>query len=469
MQSNSFESELEPPRADADEAEQPELIYLDYNATTPVDPEVIDICMPWLFQHFGNPSSSYALGGMARAGVETARAQVAALINCTAPEITFVSSATESINLALKGAALAARALNPARNRIVTVATEHVAVLEVCAHLASIGFELTVLGVDGDGVVSQAALVAAVDAERTALVSIMYANNETGTVQDIAALRAAVRAKAPRALFHTDAAQACGKMAVDVKALGVDMLTMAAHKMGAPKNAGALYTRAGMAPPLEPLMHGASQEGGRRAGTESVMMIAALGAACSLAQQHLSRTYRHMQRLRDRLLDGIVRELARRMTGGDEAAVRGARNLVRVNGHATSRLPNTLSIGFGGGCVATRLLERLESRVACSAGAACHSHAPADPSAVVDPAASSASAVPAVKVSHVLRAMGVPTAFAIGTLRLSVGKQTTEKEVDDAAVLVATAVHEEHQALAEAAAAAAATAGTADVSSPPAP
>jgi cysteine desulfurase len=214
-------------------------------------------------------------------------------------------------------------------------------------------------------------------------------------------------------------------MTVDCRALNVDLLTMASHKMGAPKNAGVLFIRDGVV--VQPILHGASQEHGRRAGTENVIMIVGLGAACALATQHLSRTYRHMQRLRDRLYERIVAALTQRL--GDAAS-----QLIRVNGHLSSRLPNTLSIGFRG-CTASNLIKRLSSRVACSAGAACHSKVGHDQT----------GSTTTVTVSHVLKAMRVPLEFAAGTLRFSVGKMTDENEIDTAAELIADAVCAELQ------------------------
>eukprot|EP00455_Lapot_gusevi_P000770 TRINITY_DN10342_c0_g1_i3.p1 TRINITY_DN10342_c0_g1~~TRINITY_DN10342_c0_g1_i3.p1 ORF type:complete len:419 (+),score=117.90 TRINITY_DN10342_c0_g1_i3:64-1320(+) len=389
--------------------DEDEILYCDYNATTPVDPEVVDAIMPYLFQHYGNPSSSYKIGVSVKAALETARAEVAALLECTPQEILFVSCATESINLALKGAAASQRATHGG-NHIITCATEHVAVLEVCRYLESQGFSVTYLPVDEQGLISESDLVAAIS-DQTILVSIMHANNEVGTVQDIARLARAAKRVQPHLLFHCDASQAAGKIEVNVTQIcPVDLLTLAAHKIYAPKNCGVLYVRQGVQ--IEPQMHGAGQEGHLRAGTESVMMQIAMGKACALAKSHLVRVYRHLQKCRNRLEANLRSEL--------EAKGVNVAEVVRVNGPVQQRLPNTLSISFRN-VSSSALLKRIQHRVACSAGAACHSGE-------------------ATAISHVLRAMNVPEEFARGTLRLSVGKMTTEEEVDQIVEIVADAV-----------------------------
>jgi cysteine desulfurase len=363
-------------------------IYLDYNATTPLDPEVIEAMRPYLEEHFGNPSSGHWYGAQPRQAVAEARARVAGLLNCTPDEIVFSSGGTESNNHALKGAALAARARG---NHIITSSIEHPAVTEVCAWLAPRGFEVTWLPVDEHGMVNVADVKDALRPE-TILVSIMHANNETGTVQPIAEIARAVRSKG--VLLHTDAAQSVGKIPVDVEALGADLLSLAGHKIYAPKGIGALYVRRGVR--LEKFIHGASQEAGWRAGTENVLEIVGLGKACEIAHRDLPRNSAHMRQTRDALEAGL------RARVGDT---------MRVNGHPEKRLPNTLSVSFRG-YDAQAMLRAVGHRVAASAGAACHS-------GLVD-------------VSHVLQAMHVPLEWAQGTLRLSTGRMSTLLDIEDA-------------------------------------
>jgi cysteine desulfurase len=370
-------------------------VYLDYNATTPHDPEVIAAMRPYLEEHFGNPSSGHSYGARAREAVEQARAGVAALLSCAAGEVVFTSGGTESNNMALKGAAFA---LRPRGNHIVTSLIEHPAVTEVCGWLAGRGFEITWLPVDEHGRVRVADVQAAMRPQ-TVLVSIMHANNEVGTVQPIAEIARVARRHG--ALMHTDAAQSAGKIPVDVEALGVDLLSIAGHKLYAPKGAGALYVRRGVV--LEKFLHGAGQESGRRAGTENVLEIVGLGKACEVAQRDLAPNAEHMRQVRDALEAGLRTRLA----------------AVRVNGHPVERLPNTLSISFRGQD-AQALLSQLGSRVAASAGAACHAGA--------------------LEISHVLRAMNVPPEFARGALRLSTGRTTTLQDIQTALDAIAAAV-----------------------------
>jgi cysteine desulfurase len=372
-------------------------IYLDYNATTPIDPEVAEAMLPYLYEHFGNPSSSHPYGVRARDAVETARAQVAALLGCRPAEVVFTSGGTESNNHAIKGVALA----NPERRgRIITSAIEHPAVVEVCDWLAGQGLGITVLPVDAFGRVDPDDLARAITPD-TLLVTIMQANNEVGTIQPIATL--ADIAHEHGALFHTDAAQAVSKIPTLVDALGVDLLSVAGHKLYAPKGVGALYIREGIR--LPNVLHGAGQEGGRRPGTENVLEIVGLGKACELAEHGLEAERARLRMLRDRLHAGLVRELG-------EAQV-------RLNGHPEQRLPNTASLSFLN-VEANTLLAEIGHDVAASAGAACHADT--------------------VSVSAVLRAMDVPTAWAMGTVRFSVGRPTKADEVDRAVAIVAEAV-----------------------------
>jgi len=383
-------------------------IYLDYNATTPIADEVAEAMVPYLYEHFGNPSSSHAYGRVARRAVEAARAQVAALLGCRPEELIFTSGGTESNNQALKGVAL--RQVDEGgreqRDRIITSAVEHPATLEVCRWLQALGLRVTLLPVDEYGLVDPADLERALGPD-TLLVSIMQANNEVGTIQPIAEL--ARMAHAHGALMHTDAAQSVAKIPIEVgdpstgAGLGVDLLSIAGHKLYAPKGIGALYVRSGVE--LAPLIHGAGQEGGRRPGTENVLEIVGLGKACEIGQRDMEKNMAGFAAKRDGLHQGLLRAL------GPDA--------VRLNGHPERRLPNTLSLSFRG-VEANTLLDEIGDRVAASAGAACHAGQ--------------------VDVSAVLAAMRVPVEWAMGTVRFSVGRGTTAEEVDQAVQIVAEAV-----------------------------
>lgn len=378
-----------------------EPIYLDYNATTPIAREVADAMAPYLYHHFGNPSSSHPYGVAAKQAVEAARAQVAALLGCASCEVIFTSGGTESNNYAIKGAALANKQRG---DHIITSVVEHPAVINVVGWLRQQGFRVTLLPVDGYGQVDPADLEAAID-DQTILVTVMHANNEVGTLQPIAAL--AEIAHAHRALMHTDAAQSVCKIPVDVEALGVDLLSVAGHKLYAPKGIGALYIREGVS--LAPLLHGAGHEGGRRPGTENVLEIVGLGQACAIGARDLAYNMTHFQTMRDRLHAGLVQAL------GEEA--------VRLNGHPQERLPNTLSTSFRG-VEANTLLAQIDDEVAASAGAACHSGE--------------------VNVSAVLQAMNVPVEWAMGTVRFSTGRDTAAAQIDHAVGVVANAVRHFH-------------------------
>ena len=373
-------------------------IYLDYNATTPIDRRVAEAMLPYLYEHFGNPSSSHPYGVEARRAVEHARAQVAALLGCRPAEIIFTSGGSESNNTAIKGVAAAYRERG---SHIITSAIEHPAVLEPCRWLESQGYHITYLPVDEYGMVDPADVERAITPE-TILVTIMHANNEVGTVQPIAAI--ATIAHRHGALMHTDAAQSVGKIPVRVDELGVDLLSVAGHKLYAPKGVGALYIRSGVR--LVKFVHGADHEANRRAGTENVLGIVGLGQATEIAGRDLERNMAHMRTMRDRLWAGLTRELD---TPG----------LLRLNGHPDERLPNTLSVGFRS-IEANTLLAEIGEQVAASAGAACHADQ--------------------VDVSTVLQAMQVPLEYAMGTVRFSVGRMTTAEEIDRAVEVVAAAV-----------------------------
>jgi len=371
-----------------------EIIYLDYNATTPIDPEVAEAMRPFLEGFFGNPSSSHPLGVEARKAVEGAREQVAGLLGCAADEIVFTSGGSEANNHAIKGTALA---LRDRGRHVITSAIEHPAVTEVCAFLKGEGYEVTVLPVDGDGLVDPADVERAIT-DGTILVTVMHANNEVGTIEPIREIADVAHARGVR--VHTDGAQSVGKIPTRVDELGVDLLSVAGHKLYAPKGIGALYVRRGTQ--IAKIMHGASHERNMRAGTENVLEIVGLGRAAEIAARDLDGHAAHMRALRDRLHG--------KLEAGFED--------LRLNGHAERRLPNTLSVSFPGR-KADAILAALEG-VAASAGAACHADE--------------------VKVSHVLEAMGVEEHAAMGTVRLSVGRMTTEEEIDRAAELILACV-----------------------------
>lgn len=366
-------------------------IYLDYNATTPVAPEVLDAMLPWLREQFGNPSSSHAYGRRAAQAVVTARRQVADLIGAKPHEVVFTGCATESNNLALLGPARSVIENGSAKRHIVISAVEHPAVIAPAMHLRAQGWDVEVLPVDALGQVS-ADQVANALRDDTALVSIMHANNEVGTLQPIPEIAAVTSQRG--ILLHTDAAQSAGKVPLNVDALGVDLLTLAGHKFYAPKGIGALYVRAGT--PILAVLHGADQEHGLRPGTENVAAIVALGAAAALANASLETMAAHMLHLRNQLHQELI------------AAIPG----LQLNGHPEQRLPNTLHVSFPG--VSGRLLlAEVAEVLAASVGSACHSEHDA--------------------VSGVLAAMGVDALRASGAVRLSVGRMTTSDEVHDAA------------------------------------
>jgi cysteine desulfurase NifS len=375
-------------------------IYLDYNATTPIDKRVADAMLPFLYDFFGNPSSSHAYGLLAKTALETARRQVAGLLGAAADEIIFTGGGTEANNLAIRGYCLN----NQQRGRhVITSAIEHPAVLDVCTALAAEGYELTVLPVDSYGRVGPQDLQSALRSD-TLLVSIMHANNEVGTIQPIREL--ARIAHQAGAAFHSDAAQSVGKIAVDVRDLGVDMLSLAGHKLYAPKGVGALFVRAGIS--IRKVTQGAGHERNLRPGTENVLEIVGLGKAAEIAQQDLKINSQHLRELRDRLERAILTRV------GAERA--------RVNGHPQERLPNTLSIAFHKR-QANALLLQIGAQVAASAGAACHADE--------------------IQISSVLQAMRTPVEWAMGTLRFSLGRETTAQEVDLAAQVICQALESE--------------------------
>jgi len=358
-------------------------IYLDYNASTPIDPVVAAAMRPLLEGTFGNPSSGHWAGTAAKTALENARREVAGLLGCAADEVIFTSGGSEANNLALKGVFFA---LRDKGNHIVTSAIEHPATITTCKFLERLGAKVTYLPVDHHGLIDPDDLRRALT-PKTILISIMQANNEVGTIEPIEEIRRIAREHG--ALLHTDAAQSVGKIATDVNALGVDLLSMAGHKFYAPKGVGALYVRRGT--PLEPLIHGADHESGRRAGTESALLAVALGAACGLARDLVP-----MQRVR-RLRDHFWQTLHTRFT-----------SCVVLNGHPEYRLPNTLNVAFPNHDGAD-ILARLAG-VAASTGSACHSGR--------------------VELSPVLKAMGIRPEVGMGAIRFSLGRYTAIEEID---------------------------------------
>ncbi|UCF86451.1 MAG: cysteine desulfurase [Desulfobacteraceae bacterium] len=365
-------------------------IYLDHNATTKVDREVQKIMMPYLEEEFGNPSSGYLLGTRAKEGLERAREDVALLLGCQHHEVIFTSGGSESNNMVLKGLI---DFKNPEKSHLITSAVEHPAILNPALFLMELGVKVTVLPVDRFCRVDPEAVKKAIQ-QNTTLITIMLANNETGTVQPIEEISKIGREHGIP--VHTDAAQAVGKMEVDVNALGVDFLTVAGHKLYAPKGVGALFIRDGQN--LTPLLHGANQEYGKRPGTENIILAAGLGAACRIAKKRLKSDYQNMETMRNRL---------------QKLLLKGLIDLV-LNGHPDKRLPNTLNVaipGIDGG----QILEGLP-KIMASTGAACHDRT--------------------VKLSHVLAAMGVPPKIGMGAIRFSVGRSNTIEQIEEAAGLI---------------------------------
>lgn len=365
-------------------------IYLDYNATTPISKEVAAAMRPFLDEYFGNPSSMHVFGQETRKAIEKSRKQLAALINCNASEIIFTSGGTESNNYAIKGIAL--KNQNKGKH-IITSNIEHPAVIEVCNYLEKHGFEISYLHADTFGIVSVEELQQLIRTD-TILVSVMHANNETGSIQPIKELCEVAHRN--NVLFHCDAAQSLGKIKVDVNDLGVDLLSVAGHKLYAPKGIGALYIRQGIE--LEKLIHGADHEQNLRAGTENVLEIVGLGAAAENALNEAQERFEKLKNLRNRL----------------ESALLNAGIHAKINGHPEKRLPNTLNIAFKN-VEANTLLAAMPD-IAASAGAACHAEN--------------------VEVSTVLEAMKIPIEYAMGTIRLSLGKYNTSQEIDEAANII---------------------------------
>jgi cysteine desulfurase len=361
--------------------------YFDYNATTPVHPEVVTAVARALTETFGNASSVHGFGQQAKAALDDARASVANLIGAEPAEVVFTAGGTESDNFALRGAAEAQEARN--RRRIVTTAIEHEAVLNTCRHLARRGYQCTILPVTTHGVVAPAALSEAMG-DDVAIVSVMHANNEIGTVQPIQELAAIAHAHG--ALFHSDAVQTAGKIPVDVRALGVDLLSLSGHKFYGPKGSGALWIRRGVR--LAPLLTGGRHERNRRAGTENVPAVIGLGVAATLAKAALTHEGARLTAMRDRLERVVLERVAR----------------TAVNGAQAARVPNTTNISFDGVEAESLLIALDLEGIAVSTGSACSS-------GTLEP-------------SHVLKAMNLPTGRSQNAIRFSLGSGTTDEEID---------------------------------------
>jgi cysteine desulfurase len=358
-------------------------IYLDYNASTPIAPEVAEAMKPFLSQHFGNPSSLHWAGIPAKEAVEHARKQIADLLKCHLNEIVFTSGGSESNNHAIKGIFFA---LKEKGNHIITTQIEHPAVINPCRFLERLGAEVAYLRVDRYGEVDPQDIQKAIT-PKTILITVMHANNEVGTIQPIEEISKI--AKKHGIVFHTDAAQSVGKIETRVDELGVDLLSVAGHKIYAPKGVGVLYIREGT--PIEPLIHGAGHESGRRAGTENLLLIVGLGKACEIAKRYLSDD--RILDLRERFWEFLQDNFGKKVV---------------LNGHPVHRLPNTLNISFVGE-VGAEILSELDG-VAASTGAACHSGS--------------------VELSPVLKAMGIAPEVGMGAIRFSLGRTTTVQELE---------------------------------------
>lgn len=360
-----------------------ERIYLDFNASTPLAPEVVEAMKPFLSEHYGNPSSLHWAGEPAKEAIEHARSQVADLLQCSPNEVVFTSGGSEANNHAIKGVFFS---LKDKGDRIITTQIEHPAVINPCRFLEKLGAEVTYVGVDRYGRVDPGDIQKAIT-PKTILITVMHANNEVGTIQPIGEI--AKTARENGIVFHTDAAQSAGKIVTRVDDLGIDLLSLAGHKLYAPKGVGALYIREGTT--IEPLIHGAGHESGRRAGTENVLLIVGLGKACEIARKHLNDD--RIRELRDRFWALLQQNFG---------------SGVVLNGHPVHRLPNTLNICFTGK-PGGEILSRLDG-VAASTGAACHSGS--------------------VELSPVLQAIGIAPEIGMGAIRFSLGRSTTLEEVE---------------------------------------
>lgn len=361
-------------------------IYFDHNATTPVLPEVFDAMVPYLKEQWGNPSSIHWAGRGTRKAVDEARDQVCALLNCAPLELIFTGSGTEGDNHAIKGIAFSKKDKG---NHIITTKVEHPAVLNTCKYLAKEGFDITYLDVDADGMIDLEALKAAIT-DKTILITIMYANNETGVIFPIPEIGEI--AKERGITFHTDAVQAAGKVPIDLKTLNVDLMTISGHKLYGPKGIGALFARRGVR--LTPLIHGGHHERNRRGGTENVAGIVGFGKACEIAVSDMDHEITHLKTLKDRLEKGILEKIPH----------------VKINGAVDKRLPNTSNISYEFVEGESLLLSLDMKGVAASSGSACTSGS--------------------LEPSHVLLAMSLSHEMSHGSVRISLGKSNTEEEID---------------------------------------
>lgn len=366
------------------------MIYLDYNATTPIAREVAEAMIPIIYDNFGNPSSTHPIGGRAKKALEKARTQISRVLGCKADEIIFTSGGTESNNMVLKSVAWT---LRDKGKHIITTKIEHPSIINTALFLMEGGYDVTFLPVDTHGCLDPDEVKKAVQ-KNTILITVMHANNETGTIQPIADISNIAREH--DILFHTDAAQSVGKIETNVHDLGVDLLSIAGHKLYAPKGVGALYIRDGVE--IEPFLHGGGQEMGLRSGTENLVHNVGLGIACELIMDNLFDDISRLRDLRDRLHDQISSVILE----------------VVLNGHPEKRLPNTLFLSFPG--IAGEVILKEIPDLCASTGAACHDRS--------------------VELSHVLGAMGVSRDIGMGAIRLSLGRPTTEAEVDEAASLL---------------------------------
>jgi cysteine desulfurase len=359
-------------------------IYLDFNASTPIAPEAVEAMRPFLTDHYGNPSSLHWAGMSAKDAVERGRGQVASLLGCDPADVVFTSGGSESNNHAIKGVFFANRDRG---DHVITTAVEHPATIFPCRFLKNLGAKVTFLPVDRHGMVDPEDVRREITS-KTILITVMHANNEVGTIEPIPEI--ATIAREAGIPFHTDAAQTVGKISADVEELGVDLLSVAGQKVYAPKGIGALYLREGTK--IEPFVHGAGHEAGRRAGTENVLLAVALGAACNAARKWIGM--RQVEVLRDRFWEGLKEIFGKKVT---------------LNGHPTDRLPNTLNVNFVGR-VGAEILAMVPG-VAASTGSACHAGA--------------------VTLSPVLLAMGVPSEEGMGAVRFSLGRTTTWEELEE--------------------------------------
>jgi cysteine desulfurase len=379
-------------------------IYLDNAASTPVAEEVIAEMLPYMKQQYGNPSSIHRFGRETTRAIQLARKRVSGMIDALPQEITFTSGGTEADNLALKGTAMHVKRTAPEKNRIITSSIEHDGVLEPCKELEGIGFTVTYLPVTGEGLVRHSDLKNALGSD-VALVSIMFANNEVGTIQPVKELAKIVHQAG--ALFHTDAVQAAGKIPINVKDLGIDMMSMSSHKINGPKGVGALYIRSGLE--ISPIIHGGGQESELRSGTENVPGIVGFGKACELASRKMSQYQAHVSVLRDYLIERISKEIAHS----------------RLNGSRVDRIPNNVHFTFFGVNGEDLIIKLDENGVAASTGSAC--------------------SVKKQRPSHVLKAMGFSYEEITGSLRLSLGMQNTKEDIDRTVNVLSSVVEELRQ------------------------